>query len=1353
MSHAFVRDRGLATAVSDIRFDGTSYSQLSDPALSTFDRSDSRVGATTSFNHNLITIPETQDSNTFAKLSKHGVIADVDDLFPVFDAFLRVGKLDRALLVLDRFASARLLTGEEQIFLHNKYLRATLVQMRTKADISQAERLHQWYELQIRDRLPHTAETIACMLKASLLSTRGPRLERLVRRYMSIVPGEAGLHVLSMAEILNDQDLAVITEICPQYNLAAAEDLADELFDDQAAEGLNAAENQARISIDDVPEIAPTPQKGYGLLALNEGLATLSEIQDLDLSKYPAAEREEFQIRLERDTINSAVKRWRLEAEAARKAERNRLRGDRIGILNTSVGSWLEVMEAKLKDELPLIDESEARPVKSEADLVRCMYGPIIQQGTASRIAAVTILTVLNACGSDIGGKGMTAGSLCMKIARNLQEDYRLEYREKAKSARKAEKKKAKVVRLANAADEKLDPEMTPQEYIDAFSNSNRVNRKSDGPEYWSPTLTAHVGAFLLKTLVDTAKVQITREHPTSKEMISQYQPAFTHSMRPRKGNRVMVVAMNSTLIEAMRKEPSGHFLSKHLPMVAKPKPWRALNFGGFFESRVNLVRVRAGDREQNLYARSAIRAGDLKDVFKGLDVLGQTAWRINKRVLQVMAEAWNRGEAIANMPPAIFNPETPPEPDSSSDPMLRRIWMKSVKKLENERQGLHSQRCHMNLQLEIARMFRNQTIYFPHNVDYRGRAYPMPTYLNHMGADHTRGLLTFANGKKLGANGLRWLKIHLANLYGLDKASFEDREAFATENLDHIIESATNPLDGSRWWLKAEDPWQCLATCCELKAAHELPDPTEHISHLPVHQDGTCNGLQHYAALGGDSWGAQQVNLVPGDKPADVYSAVADVVKQGIAEDLKNGNRFAEIMTGKITRKVVKQTVMTNVYGVTFEGGKKQVCKQIDALYPNLEKECGVPHLLLATYVAQHIFKALGSMFRGAHDIQYWLGEIAGRVTRALTPAQLKQLEDQQTFVETGPKRKRNTAAAKSRSAMDKLTEQFRSTVVWTTPLRMPVAQPYRKAGRREVKTCLQTVSINQTSQTDTVNRRKQLQGFPPNFIHSLDASHMLLSALKCDERGLDFAAVHDSFWTHAADIDAMNEVLRDAFVSIHSEDVVGRLAAEFKIRHDGSIYMAKINSRSAAAKAIRARRKELKQTPEEEVMMEAKRLQLLKSTDPDEVREGQEMITPGSIYEKMAAEDKDVQVADIKDVEELQLGKVPEAKSLTDLAKPAQNTSAVEDLEDDVDGLASDAAEEAATPEEKSQLLLEKVGTSHFENEIMGRNRREAVQQQTTIHVWLPLTIPPIPKKVRTSYIKMSLNSWLTETRAISM
>jgi len=69
---------------------------------------------------------------------------------------------------------------------------------------------------------------------------------------------------------------------------------------------------------------------------------------------------------------------------------------------------------------------------------------------------------------------------------------------------------------------------------------------------------------------------------------------------------------------------------------------------------------------------------------------------------------------------------------------------------------------------LQIASAFgKVDRFYYPHNVDFRGRVYPIPPHLNHIGNDLSRGLLLFADGKKLGPLGVKWLKIHCANLMG----------------------------------------------------------------------------------------------------------------------------------------------------------------------------------------------------------------------------------------------------------------------------------------------------------------------------------------------------------------------------------------------------------------------------------------------------------------------------------------------------------------------------------------------------------------------------------------------------------
>ena len=123
--------------------------------------------------------------------------------------------------------------------------------------------------------------------------------------------------------------------------------------------------------------------------------------------------------------------------------------------------------------------------------------------------------------------------------------------------------------------------------------------------------------------------------------------------------------------------------------------------------------------------------------------------------------------------------------------------------------------------------------------MDFRGRVYPIPSYLNHIGADLPRSLLLFAKGKPLGKEGFEWLKLHCINLTGkLKKESIASRMEYFEQNIDLILDSAENPLDGKKWWLESDEPWQTLSVCYEIKKALQCKDGPEHyVSHVPIHQ------------------------------------------------------------------------------------------------------------------------------------------------------------------------------------------------------------------------------------------------------------------------------------------------------------------------------------------------------------------------------------------------------------------------------------------------------------------------------------------------------------------------------------
>jgi DNA-directed RNA polymerase len=517
----------------------------------------------------------------------------------------------------------------------------------------------------------------------------------------------------------------------------------------------------------------------------------------------------------------------------------------------------------------------------------------------------------------------------------------------------------------------------------------------------------------------------------------------------------------------------------------------------------------------------------------------------------------------------------------------------------------------------------------------------------------------------------------------------------------------------------------------------------------LPIHQDGSCNGLQHYAALGGDIAGARQVNLEPGDKPADVYTGVCELVKAEIKEDADKGNPMAKLLLGKVTRKVVKQTVMTNVYGVTFLGAVRQVRRQVEALIPEVQ----AAHLSgkASSYIARKIFKGLGALFTGAHEIQYWLGDCANRISSSISPAQQEMMYlkayGPQPATQERPRRKK----AKAKTVFE--SGSFRTTVIWTTPLKLPVVQPYRINKGLKIQTNLQNITLAQPSVADSVNKRKQLQAFPPNFIHSLDATHMILSALKANELGMSFSAVHDSFWTHAADVNELSGLLRDAFIRMHSEDIIGRLAAEFKMRYEGHFYLAQVNKNDALGRAIVAYRKRLiaegvfkassgakgiQERRHEELLREIRKKKLMESEDPKEREEGEQMETAASLFEK---HDGDKYLFHRDSLGETAIGVVPEhakegtveeAIHASDVGNDVDLASTLDPLgdlvrhdDDEVDmEVPPKSGDGAATVTAADNVVLNAFG-----QKIRQQKAKKSVNNQ--MWLWLPIKFRPVPKK----------------------
>ncbi|KAJ7000729.1 hypothetical protein NC653_011242 [Populus alba x Populus x berolinensis] len=98
----------------------------------------------------------------------------------------------------------------------------------------------------------------------------------------------------------------------------------------------------------------------------------------------------------------------------------------------------------------------------------------------------------------------------------------------------------------------------------------------------------------------------------------------------------------------------------------------------------------------------------------------------------------------------------------------------------------------------------------------------------------------------------------------------------------------------------------------------------------------------------------------------------------------------------------------------------------------------------------------------------------------------------------------------------------------------------------KSQIKTSLQFLTLQK--ETDKVMVKRQRTAFPPNFVHSLDGSHMMMTAVACKRAGLKFAGVHDSYWTHACDVDEMNRILREKFVELYETPILKNLLESFE-------------------------------------------------------------------------------------------------------------------------------------------------------------------------------------------------------------
>ena len=514
------------------------------------------------------------------------------------------------------------------------------------------------------------------------------------------------------------------------------------------------------------------------------------------------------------------------------------------------------------------------------------------------------------------------------------------------------------------------------------------------------------------------------------------------------------------------------------------------------------------------------------KPFIQGLESLRQQPWQLNQPLLSAMK--------------AVKPPEVLDLVDEHGEIQLYNIHHENLhlpKKLKHldgtkfmgkkdpKLQRMLSKYFEYNQVIKKAELVGNRTFYQEVSCDYRGRVYYAESFLEFQGSDLARSLFLFANKKRVTERGYWWISVHAAACYNksysiaelkelqwlttdyatylkeegldtisVDKMTLDDRALWVKHNLEFIIQSARSKyIDHS-----AEKPYSFLACCIEIAAYHKCKIlRQEYMSGFPIPIDGSNNGWQHLAAMSKDKQAGTLVSLVPTPIQKDFYVAVAKELITVMPEWFNE----KQMPMKHIRKGIAKRGSMTRAYSA----GKQRIAK-------NMYDDCHMEGFTVKYSISEN-------------DCD----NLAGNLIKAINT------------VCAGP--------LKTTKFLQKIAEHElnsgRNNLTWHTPSGFPVVYKANLQHERKQRGTIKGIQGNKDGRVmhvvkvDVINketnervpcRRSFASGISPNVVHSYDAAHMANTITAFNG---SFGAVHDSFSTHADEVDFLQEITKITFIA----------------------------------------------------------------------------------------------------------------------------------------------------------------------------------------------------------------------------
>lgn len=590
---------------------------------------------------------------------------------------------------------------------------------------------------------------------------------------------------------------------------------------------------------------------------------------------------------------------------------------------------------------------------------------------------------------------------------------------------------------------------------------------------YLTPTERLHIGSVCLDLFIKhTGLVKIQKKWESAKRCVN------------------VVVATDECMEWITKYEESKAYLQpRKYPCVSEPKPWsKTSKMGGYFDKQLEYSFVKTRNKD----VADAVTKRTEQRVFDAVNHMQSTPWRINPWVLGIMHDFWAKGLDDGGEMPMNKLLAIPPKPKDGASLVEIKEYSRKTAYAYSKNAEYRSKRLAIAHIIYTADKFKAQPLlYFPCQLDFRGRIYYVSDHLNPQGSDYARAVLEFGTGQALNTESDRdCLMAYGASLFGV-KAKREDCLFWAKDNIAKIRGCVANPWN-NRWWQEAKEPWQFLRWCKEVEDLNEKPNFK---SHLPITLDCTSSGLQILSLLTGDKTSAEHTNLTKRDEPLDIYGKVLGELQLLLRNSDDSEAKFW--VNKQLDRSLTKPVCMTLPYGATLYGIRNGVEQWYRDKHKSLPKD--VPDFWsLTMYLSRKIVEAVRTFIPRGMECMAWLTEVASQVAKANKP------------------------------------------VCWLSPSGFLVVQPYMASQGVSVKTNLAgkiRYVLLQKENLKKVDDSKQKLSVSPNFIHSLDASILHIALSEFDK---NVVAIHDCFGTHANFISKLSEIVKHSMINIFKEDML---------------------------------------------------------------------------------------------------------------------------------------------------------------------------------------------------------------------